>query len=151
MIDNITGITSEPAHSIPHVWKRATWAKHTRQKPTVDPILAATSLYLSTLDGCRLSTTGNDCAHLLQGAAGVESFALPVAVEADVPELDLLLHVPNQTLGVRQVLHIRDEEPGKNPKHGKGRFRRRENLHQTCSHLSVAKNPTDVVTSTEQC
>lgn len=48
--------------------------------------------------------------HLLQRAVGVERLPLAIAVQADVPKFDLLFHIAQQTLGVRQILHVRDEK-----------------------------------------
>ena len=49
--------------------------------------------------------------NLLQRAVRLEGLALPVAVDADIPQLHLLLNVPNQPFGIGEKLHVRDEEP----------------------------------------
>ena len=53
--------------------------------------------------------------NLLQRAVRLEghalTLALPVAVDADIPKLRLLLNVPNQPFGIGDILHVRDEEP----------------------------------------
>lgn len=63
-----------------------------------------------------LQTQDRFFSHLLQRAVRVEGLALAVAVEADVAKLDLLFNVAHQPLGIREVLHVRDEEPGVNDK-----------------------------------
>lgn len=51
--------------------------------------------------------------NLLHCAVRMERLALPIAVQADISQLDLLLHVADQAFGVLQVLHIWDEEPAR--------------------------------------